>query len=415
MRYNGTLLAALVLGCVQGCVGEGSDPELTEDGTAGVTASCAVGPPPASLGLDPAYQKYCDAAGLAVVAGVVVNDAAVQQAAEVVRTMLSAMPDVARRLAEKRVRVGVIGEHQALTDMPENRDIYRLVPGTDWNARTRGVGATAQMPLSSAAEENVLCFEVDRYRGESILVHELAHTIKQMGIEVVDPTFKAKTETAYRRALAAGLWQRTYASENAEEYWAEGVQDYFEVNARAVPANGVHNEIHTRTQLRDYDPPLFRLIDQWFKAVRLGTACPAPRFDAGASYRVSNQFLVGRSLDITNDATREPRMSTSANVAGQQWRIADAGRGAHLLTTTFTGSQLALTARNRSLGMQAFTGGTTQQWRVSWASDGAYRLTNVAAGDGLSLDTPDRSDPRPSLQRSATVTGQLWSIERQSR
>ena len=58
--------------------------------------------------------------------------------------MLSGMPDVARRSAESRVRVGVIGEHQVLTDMSENRDIYRLAPGTDWNARTREVRATAQ-------------------------------------------------------------------------------------------------------------------------------------------------------------------------------------------------------------------------------------------------------------------------------
>ena len=408
-------MAALVLGASQGCAGDDGDPETVGDGADALGTSCSVSRPPASLGLDSAYQKYCKAGGLAIVASAAVNDAAVQQAADVVRTMLSNMPEVARRLADGQVRIGIIGEHQALTDMPENRDIYRLLPGTDWNARTRGVGATPQMPLSSAGEENILCFEVDRYRGENILVHELAHTIKQMGIEGVDPTFKARTDDAYRRALAAGLWKQTYAAESPEEYWAEGVQDYFEVNASSVPANGVHNEIHTRSQLRAYDPTLFRLVDRWFKGARLATACPLPRFDGSATYRLSNLFAAGKSLDITNDASREPRMSKSASVTGQEWRLADAGRGAHRLTTTFTGSRFALTAspRSRSISMLPSTADATQRWEVRWASNGAYRITSVAAGEGLSLDTPDPRDGRPSLATSATVSGQLWRIDRQ--
>ena len=105
----------------------------------------------------------------------------------------------------------------------------------------------------------------------------------------------------------------------------------------------------------------------------------------------------------------------SASVTGQEWRLADAGRGAHRLTTTFTGSRFALTAspRSRSISMLPSTADATQRWEVRWASNGAYRITSVAAGEGLSLDTPDPRDGRPSLATSATVSGQLWRIDRQ--
>lgn len=418
MKLVGPCIFALLLGTGQGCAAEDDSPlEASGDTRDALSTACSVGRPPSALRLDPAYQQYCDAGGLPVVAGAAVNAAAVQQAAAVVRTMLSGMPEVARALVASEVRVGIIGEHQVLTDMPENRDIYQSNPGTDWNARTRGVGATSRMPLSSAGEENILCFEIDRYRGENILVHEFAHTIKQMGIERVDSTFKARTESTYRRALAAGRWQRTYASENAEEYWAEGVQDYFDVNASAVPTNGIHNQVHTRAQLRDYDPELFQLIDPWFKGARLAAACPAPRFDREASYRLGNRFLTGQSLDITNDDRREPRMSNAASVSGQAWRITDAGGGAFRLTTAFTGAQLALTAsaQNPRPTMQTSRNDPTQRWTIRWASDGSYRVANVAAGESLSLDTPDATDRRPSLQPTATVTGQLWRIDRAPR
>ena len=59
-----------------------------------------------------------------------------------------------------------------------------------------------------------------------------------------------------------GLWNKTYAATNYSEYWAEGVQSYFDCNA---PAGGVHNDINTRDKLAKYDPELFALIDGAFK------------------------------------------------------------------------------------------------------------------------------------------------------
>ena len=50
--------------------------------------------------------------------------------------------------------------------------------------------------------------------------------------------------------------KQCYAIKNRSEYWAEGVQDWFDAN-RTMDHD--HNRIHTRAQLRKYDPGLARL------------------------------------------------------------------------------------------------------------------------------------------------------------
>ena len=61
--------------------------------------------------------------------------------------------------------------------------------------------------------------------------------------------------------MSDGLFDNTYAASNHEEYWAEGVQAYFGINAEGpVGGDGVHNQIDTRAELQAYDPPLFDLI-----------------------------------------------------------------------------------------------------------------------------------------------------------
>ena len=93
-------------------------------------------------------------------------------------------------------------------------------------------------------------------------LHEFAHCIHQRGLRTVDPTFDRRLRETYRRALDAGLWADTYAAENAGEYWAEGVQVYFDCQA---PKGGVHNDIDKREKLEKYDPELFKLIDEVFQ------------------------------------------------------------------------------------------------------------------------------------------------------
>jgi alpha-glucosidase len=100
-------------------------------------------------------------------------------------------------------------------------------------------------------------------RNENILIHEFAHCIHQYGLRTVEPKFDAQLRACYARAMDQGLWKDTYAATNPGEYWAEGVQSYFDCNA--PPNRGVHNDINTREKLARYDPELFALIDTVFR------------------------------------------------------------------------------------------------------------------------------------------------------
>ena len=249
------------------------------DGTPVVLdAACPDAPAlPSGLGLDAFYTKYCVADGVAIVASDEVPDEALQRAQVLVAAMLAPVRDDAvAAIHAARVRVGVIGVAQVTTDLPEHADLNEVFPidGGDWNTRTRGVAATLARPLTSAAEENLLFAPGDVYVGESILVHEFAHTVHEQGVAVVDATFQGRLDAAYAAAIAADLWADTYAATNPIEYWAEGVQSYFGVNGFADPANGVHNAVATRAELQAYDPALYALVDAVFAGAPVLDLCP---------------------------------------------------------------------------------------------------------------------------------------------
>ena len=64
-----------------------------------------------------------------------------------------------------------------------------------------------------------------------------------------------------KSALADGKWKGTYAAQNKEEYWAEGVQSWFDTNRSN---DHEHNDIDTRDELKPYDPGLAALLAEVF-------------------------------------------------------------------------------------------------------------------------------------------------------
>ncbi len=221
-------------------------------------------PPPRALGLDPFYKKYFDAGGLPVVSSEKVPDAALLEAQAIVVRMTSKRADVLKSMIERKTRVAIMAKTEVTTDIPEHGDLNTAFPNTDWNQRSRGVGATVVRPACSGTEENLLQLDDDRYRGESILIHEFGHTLLVMGLDGIEPKFRADLSAAYKDAMAKGLFKNTYAATNADEYWAEGVQDWFDANLKAKPADGIHNEVGTRAELKTYDPALATLLEKVF-------------------------------------------------------------------------------------------------------------------------------------------------------
>ncbi len=219
----------------------------------------AITAPPAELGLDPFYAQYLDA-GLPIVASAQVRPAALPIVCRTVAFMLAHRPEIAEKLREIRVRVGIMAESEVTTDMPEHSDLNTAFPETNWDTRARGLGATVARPLSSCAEENVLGLPRDPYAGENILVHEFGHTV-WLGVELIpDAPAISALQASFDEALEAGTFANTYAASSVPEYFAEGVQSYFDVNLEAIPANGIHNAINTRVELTAADPTLAGLI-----------------------------------------------------------------------------------------------------------------------------------------------------------
>ena len=211
--------------------------------------------------LPPFYQKRVDYRGLPIASSAKVPDAALKAARDTVARMTSKRPEIVPELVRRGVRVAIMAETELTTDIPEHAD---LKPKEKWDKRARGLGATASRPAVSGAEENLLKYPKDRYRGEDIFLHEFAHTIHLMAMERLEPGFDAELKRLYAAATAKGLWSKTYAAENAGEYFAEGVQSWFDVNRQADPPDGIHNHVDTRAELKVYDPDLAAFLGKLF-------------------------------------------------------------------------------------------------------------------------------------------------------
>lgn len=218
-----------------------------------------VGPVPnelrESLKLDPYYEKYTDYRGYPILGSAKVSDAALLEARYLISQMLVDRDDLLQSLIKKRCRFTVMSPSEMTTDVPEQR---KMTPKDYWDQRARGLGGR----ITSCGEENLLNLRGDRYASENILIHEFSHCIHNQGLRSIDPRFDRRLRSVYDAAIKKELWKGTYAAENAGEYWAEGVQDYFDCNA---PPGGVHNDVNTREELQTYDPELFALIDEVFQ------------------------------------------------------------------------------------------------------------------------------------------------------
>ncbi|MBA4064374.1 MAG: hypothetical protein C0501_11805 [Isosphaera sp.] len=208
------------------------------------------------LKLDPFYEKYTDYKGLPVLSSARVSDAGLAEARHLIGRMLANRDDVTAAMVKAGCRFVVMAPTEMTTDVPEQRN---MTPKDYWDKRARGLGGR----ITSCGEENLLNLKGDRYGRENILIHEFAHCIHQYGLRAVDPKFDARLRAAYARAVDGGLWKDTYAATNHSEYWAEGVQSYFDCNN--PPNKGVHNDVDTREELVKYDPELFALIDDAFR------------------------------------------------------------------------------------------------------------------------------------------------------
>lgn len=225
---------------------------------------CVVTTPPDSLGLDPFYTKYVDVNGLPLISSWRVPDSAFVAAHRTLYAMTSMLPEaVLDSMVSRGTRVAIMARYEGTTDIPEH---HHLINDTalNWDLRARGLGGDLELPLTSCAEENILAYQIDKYHAEDILIHEFAHSIHLIGLMLAVPDFDGRLKQCYENAKAKGILAGTYRETDKEEYFAEAVQDWFNVNAEMPHTDGKHNWCNTREELQVFDPDLYNLLAEYF-------------------------------------------------------------------------------------------------------------------------------------------------------
>ncbi|WP_319501759.1 hypothetical protein [uncultured Draconibacterium sp.] len=231
--------------------------------------------PPKELKLDPFYKKYVNVNGIHIMSSHRVPDSAFVKACEIIDFMTGGLPEeVLNQMVKLNTRVGIMARYEGTTDIPEHAHLASDTT-LNWDVRARGLGGTMEDPLTTCAEENLLCYQIDKYHAEDILIHEFAHTIHGVGILPLDDKFNDLLQEKLDAAMAAGKYKNTYAATNIWEYWAEGVQNWFNVNAEVETTDGKHNWVNTRSDMKKYDPDLYEIVGRYFPEFEVSPSCHA--------------------------------------------------------------------------------------------------------------------------------------------
>jgi len=229
--------------------------------------------PPKELKLDPFYKKYVNVNGIHIMSSHRVPDSAIIAACRTIDFMTNGLPpEILDQMVSVNTRVGIMARYEGTTDIPEHAHLANDTT-LNWDVRARGLGGSLDMPLTTCAEENLLCYQIDKYHAEDILIHEFAHTIHGVGILPLDSTFNSQLQEKLDAALANGKYDNTYAATNIWEYWAEGIQNWFNVNAEVEKPDGKHNWVNTRDDMKKYDPGLYTLISKYFSKFEGNPSC----------------------------------------------------------------------------------------------------------------------------------------------
>lgn len=276
-------------------------------------------------GLPAIYTQQASAEGFLVVASKRVNPYALKEAVYIINQLLAKRPDVRSAMIKSGARLSIMAYDEFTTDLPEWSWLadepvsgFSGISTRDYrDARARGMGGSETDPYCSCAEENLLGYEGDPYSTENILIHELAHNIHLRGMNNVDPTFDKRVREAWSAALKEGLWKGKYASVNHHEYFAEGVQSWFDDNREN---DHDHNHVNTRAELLDYDPRLAALCREVFGDTVFRYTKPATRLTghlAGYDPSAAPRFEFPARLKEAKERIRAAARERDAKARGQ--------------------------------------------------------------------------------------------------
>ena len=220
-------------------------------------------PPPASLGLDPFYTKYLDAAGIPVVAPARVANEELFRARAIMLAMISTRPDLLAAMVRNGFRAVIydpsVDYSRGVTLVPELKDDEDLSSAA--GAAVRWIRPDGTFRLALTVQPDT---PGDRIvPGDDcndVLIHEFAHMVHYALVYMLgNQEFEQRLQAAYSEAIDAELWPEAYAATVPAEYWAETVRLWF----RPVTATR-HTPLQRFTRLADYDPQAATLIEDVF-------------------------------------------------------------------------------------------------------------------------------------------------------
>jgi hypothetical protein len=235
--------------------------------------------PPALFIVDPYYAKFTYAREFTVLGSKHVSDAALLKANDTIRKMFAYRHDILKAVIADGARLVVLGRHEKLSDLPEFQDA-RKKPGFD---EVRYLDYTPSLKLMVVPEENVLCSSKEPLAGKCMVVSVFAKGLYQvtalrpvlldfdkqrnkqqyeLRVKRLDIEFDKRLLKIHEVACKSGLWKGTPAARDRVEYWAAGVEAYFDAAGAGQPPHNADRPITTREALKTYDPALYALVDE---------------------------------------------------------------------------------------------------------------------------------------------------------
>jgi hypothetical protein len=84
----------------------------------------------------------------------------------------------------------------------------------------------------------------------------------ELRVKRLDVEFDKRLGKLFEDATGKGLWKGTAAARDRVEYWAAGVEAYFDAAGDGHAPNLADRPITTREALQAYDPDLYALVDE---------------------------------------------------------------------------------------------------------------------------------------------------------
>jgi hypothetical protein len=226
-------------------------------------------------GCHPFYKKYINANGVVIVGSEKVSDASMLAARKTILHLASKRPDVLKAMVKNHPRISIMAYSEKASDLPE----FGPESDGEW-----GLGQMPGDPTSLVSEKGIRYKENKKYIAD-FLMHEFVHVVHNFAMPITDPEVVDKIYAAYLNAVKEGRFMAPpnepredttpFDEWRDDEYFTHCVNAYYDLNER-LPGPWVDIKIGewgersgTRKQLRESDPIVYEIIEQFFPESRI--------------------------------------------------------------------------------------------------------------------------------------------------